>query len=75
MDLTSLPKVSATYYSKLCFRAVQANLLLSLWLLVLDSVPCGSYHSDECHDDYWKTNSFFEAHSYIFHVVAKYRAI
>lgn len=55
MDLTSLPRVSATHYSKPCFRTVQANLLLSFMLLVLDSVPltaCGSYRSDECHDDY-----------------------
>jgi len=54
MDLTSLPKVSATYYSKPCFRTVQAILPLSFCLRVLDSVPstaCGSYRSDECHDN------------------------
>jgi hypothetical protein len=54
MDLTSLPKFSATYYSKPCLRTVQAILLLSFCLPVLDNIPstaCGSYRSDECHDD------------------------
>ena len=35
MGLNSLPKVSATYYSKPCFRTVQAMLLPSLWMRLL----------------------------------------
>jgi hypothetical protein len=52
--IRSLTKLLTTYYSKTCFRTVQAILLVSFWMRILDSVTsiaCGSYRSDKCHDD------------------------